>query len=127
MLVVRQEHRWWNRDPKFFGQGVVKELVVGRPPERVVNHDCSMQGRVLEIRPVKRNVLRYAVNDDVILLWLIHADPANLHEFGRQALDAHRIDLVDQRRRKRVFHPKYDRDFLHRYSFAGDWRWTMND
>src|SRR5208282_979740 len=86
--------------------GVIKELVIRRPPERIVHHNRPVERRIFQISPIERNILRDTVNDEVVLLRLIHPDPANLHKLCRNALDPHRVDLLHHRRRKRVLHPK---------------------
>ena len=112
MLVVRQNHRRRNRHAHLVRQRIVEELVVRRPPERIVDDNRSVQHRVLQIGAVERNVLRNTVDDDVVFLRLIHADAADLHELGGNALDLHRVDLLDQCRRKRILHAKKNSDFL---------------
>ncbi len=113
MLLVRQNHRGRNRHAQLARQRVVEELVVGGPPEGVVDDDRSRQHGVLQIGAVERNVLRDAVDDDAIPAGIGHLDAAHLDELRGHALDLHAVDLFHQRRRKGIFHPENDSDFLH--------------
>src|ERR1700758_235058 len=113
MLIVGQHHRGWNCHPQLRRQRVVEELVIRRPPERIVDDHGPMQHGILQISPIERDILRDAIDDHVVLLGLIHAHAANLHKLRRNIAPAHRIDLLDQRGRKRVLHPKHDPNFFH--------------
>ena len=113
MFVMRQDHRRRNRHAHLVRHRVVEKLVVSRPPERIVHDNRSLQHRVLQIRAIERNVLRDAIQDHRIFLRLIHPDPANLDELRLHSRHLHRVNLFHQRRRKGIFHPKKDSDFLH--------------
>src|SRR5208282_243575 len=126
MLVMRQDHRRRNRHAHLIRQRIVKKLVVRRPPERIVDHRRPLQHRVLQICPVERNVLRNAVNDHVVLLRLIHPDATNLHKLGGNTRSLHRVDLLDQSRRKGIFHTKKKSDFLVRHNQCPQSRSTRN-
>ena len=90
-----QDDRGRDRDAHLVRQSVVEELVVGRPPERIVDDDRSVQGGVLQVRAIELDVLRNPVDDDGVFHRLIHADAADLHEFSLDAVDFHRVDLLD--------------------------------
>src|SRR5580698_7630246 len=63
MFVMWQENGRWNRHAQLGSQRIIEELVVGGPPERIVNHDRAVQYRILQVRPVERNILRNPVDD----------------------------------------------------------------
>src|SRR6202011_994086 len=86
-------------------ESVVEELVVGTPPERIVDDRGSGQHSVLEVGAIERDVLRNAIYDDVVLSRLIHADAANDDTLGGHARALPGVDLSDQRAWKRVLHP----------------------
>ena len=62
--LVGQDHGGRNGDAELFGQGVVEELVVGRPPEGVVDDDGAVERGVLEEGAVEGDVVGDAVDDD---------------------------------------------------------------
>ncbi len=45
---------------------VVEELIVCAPPERIVDHNRSAQGGILQIGPIEVDVVRDAVDNDSI-------------------------------------------------------------
>jgi hypothetical protein len=63
MLVGGQNHGLGHRDADTPGQHVIEELVVGRPPEGVVDDDRAFRGELLQDGAVERNVLADAVED----------------------------------------------------------------
>ena len=101
---MRQNHRGRNRHAQFVGQRIIEELVVGRPPERIVHHNCALHGSLLQIGTIELDVLRNAIDDDIIFFWLIHADAADADELGCDSVDIHAIDFVYDRGREAVFH-----------------------
>src|ERR1700722_5870106 len=120
MLVVRQEDSRRNRHAQFASQRVVKKLVVGRPPERIVDHDRLVQHGVLQVRAVKRNILRNPVNDDPIAAGIGHLYAVQLHELGSYTVNLHAVDLLYHRRWKSIFHAEQNANFLHRPSSCTD-------
>src|SRR5450432_3419705 len=116
MLVVRQNHGRRNGHTHLVRHRVIKKLVVRRPPKRIVDDDRAVQRRILQISPIELNILRNSVDDHRILLRLIHPNPANLHKLRLHAVHLHRVNLLDQRRRKRVLHPKQNPNLLHAHS-----------
>ena len=53
-----------------------------------------------------------AVDNDAVAGRLGHFDAADVDVFGLDAIDAHGVDPVDQRARKRVFHSVNDADLV---------------
>ena len=64
MFLVRQDDGWRNGYAEFVGERVVEELVVGRPPEGIVDDDRAVERGVLEIGAVEGDVVGDAVDDD---------------------------------------------------------------
>jgi hypothetical protein len=91
---------------------VVEELVVGRPPDRVV-HDAHARARgALQVRPIERDFVTDAVEDEVVLEDAVILDVRDLHRHGQDAVAAARVDRVDQRPGKRVLHAEQQADAL---------------
>ena len=51
-------------DAEFFGERVVEKLVVGRPPEGIVDDERAVEGGVFQEGAIERNVVGDAVDDD---------------------------------------------------------------
>ena len=117
MLVVRQQNRRRNRHSYLAGQRVIKKLVICTPPEWIVNHDGPAQHGIFQIRPIKRNILRDAVNDHAISAGLRHLYSAQLHELSLHPINLHAVDAVHQSRWKGILHPKNNPNLLHKASF----------
>src|SRR5262249_18660457 len=113
MLLVRQEHGPRNRYANFRRQRVVEELVVGAPPEWIVDDARAAQRGVLQVRAIERNVVRDSVDDDRIPAWLGHLDAADMDVLREYVLYVPRVDAVHQGARERVFHSVDDSDFWH--------------
>ena len=113
MPLVRQQHGGRNGDAEFGGQRIVEELVVGAPPEGIVDDLGSREHGVLEIRAIEGNIVRDAVDDDGVAGGLRHLDAARLEMLGRHAGDSHRVDAIHQGGWKRLFHAIEYADFLH--------------
>ena len=97
MFLMRQQDRRRNGDAQLGGERVVEELVVGAPPERVVDHLRAAQRRVLEPGAIERDVVRNAIDDHVVAAALGHPHVADLHELRRHAGDGHLVDALHQR------------------------------
>jgi hypothetical protein len=94
------------------GQRVVEELVVGRPPEGVVDDDGSVEGGVLEKGAVEGDVVGDAVDDDRVARGLSSAT-APVSQTRPDAVDVAGVDVLDQRAGKAVLHAKQNADLLH--------------
>ena len=95
------------------GQGVVEELVVGRPPEGIVDDDGSVERGVLEKGAVEGNVVGDAVDDDRVWRGLVEVHGAGFNELGLNAVDVAGIDVLDQRAGKAVLHAEQNADLFH--------------
>ena len=113
VLLVGQQDGLGNCHAELLAQREVEELVVGAPPEWVVDDDCAGKRGVLEISAVERYVVRDAVNDDVVGRRLRHANFPHRSQFRLDPRLVHEIDFVDQGRWKGGLHPEDDADFLH--------------
>src|ERR1017187_1272285 len=120
MLLVRQQDSLRDRNAQLGSQREVEELVVGAPPEWLLDNEGRGEGRILEVAGIEGNVVRNAVHDDVVGRWLRHANFADGGEFSLDVRLVHGVDLVHQRRRKGGLHAKNDSDFLHGCSFESD-------
>jgi len=101
-----------NRD-EFFRRRVVEKLVVGRPPEGVVNKDSAVQRGVLQKGTVERNVVRNAVDDDGIARRAVEVDGAGVHEFRLDSFYVARVDVLDQCAGEAVLHAEQNADLFH--------------
>ena len=113
MPLMRQKHRTRNGDTDLTRQRVVEKLIVGAPPEGIVDDDGAAEDRVLQPRPVERDVLRDAVDDDAISGRLGHAHRADPDMLGHHPWNGARVDAIHQRRGKRVFHAIKNADLFH--------------
>ena len=108
-----QDHRGRHGDAQLFGQRVVEELVVGRPPEGVVDDDGAVERGVLEKGAVEGDVVRDAVDDDGVARRSVEVDGAGLDEFRLDAFDVARVDVLDQCAGKAVLHAEQNADLFH--------------
>src|ERR1019366_7205622 len=120
MFLVRQQDSLRDRNAQLGSECEVEELVVGAPPERVIDNDRAGEGCVLEITAIEGNVVRNAVHDDVVGRWFCHSDFANRRKFRLDVRLAHGVYLVDQRGREGGLHAKNNSDLLHGCSFESD-------
>ena len=119
MFLVRQQHRRRDGDPQLGGQRVVEELVVGAPPERVVDDLRAAQRAVFQPRAIERDVVRNAIDDHVVAARLGHPHVADLHELRHKARHAHAVDALDQGGGEGVLHPEQDANFFHKLRGSG--------
>src|SRR5207302_3962145 len=100
------EHGFGNRDAEFCGYGVIEILVVGSPPERIVDDVRSLKDSVLQVAAIIFDFMRDTVDDDAIARGLTHARAAQLHKFsGHAVLCTQLLGALDKSRRKTVFPP----------------------
>src|SRR5580692_6224770 len=118
MLLVRYEHSRWNGHTQLLAERVVEKLVVGAPPEGIVDNVSAAERRILQVAAIERDVVRDAINDDVVRRGLSHADFANDSQFSLNARLAHGVDFFHQRGRERRLHAKDDSNFLHSGSYS---------
>ena len=85
VFLVGQDNGWRNRNAEFSGESVVEKLVVGRPPEGIVNDDGAVEGGVFEVGAVERDVVGDAVDDDGVWRRLVEVDGAGFNELGMDA------------------------------------------
>ena len=113
MLLVRQDHGFGHGHAQLLRERVVEELVVGRPPEGIVDDDGSIERGMFQIGAIERDVVRDAVHDHRVGRGFIQVHGAGLHEFGPYAVQIARVDVLHQRAGKAVFHAEKDTDRLH--------------
>ena len=118
MLFVRKQHSIRNGHAQLLRQRIVEKLVVGAPPEGIVDNVSSAERRILQVAAIERDVVRDAIDDDVVRRGLSHADFANDSQFGLNARLAHGVDFFHQRGRERRLHAKDDSNFLHSGSYS---------
>jgi hypothetical protein len=90
------------RDTQLVGQTGPEELIVGAPPEWIVDDDRALQHGVLEIRAIVRDLVRDAIDQHIVGAGLVHARAAKHRELGMHAR-ATIVDLLDEGRRPRPF------------------------
>jgi len=101
-----------DRHAELGGERVIEELVVGAPPEGIVDHAGTAERGVLEVGAVERNVVGDPVDDHVVSARLGHPHVVDLHELSRHARHAHGVHPIDERAGKRVLHAEEDADFF---------------
>ena len=112
MLFVGQDDGGGDGDTELFGEGVVEELVVGGPPEGVVDDDGAVEGGVLEECAIKGDVMGDAVHDDGVVAGLVEGLRADGNELGVDAVDVARVDVLDERAGKAVLHAEQHANLL---------------
>src|SRR5690606_12379240 len=105
-VAGRQEYCFRKRYANLGHKYIVKELLVGTPPERIVDDICSANGGVLQVGPVERDILRNTVDYDGItvvgaLLQLVYHNG-----FGDNFAFAQFIYFIDEFPWKGIFHPE---------------------
>ena len=96
MLVRGQQDRLRDRDPDALRDHVVEELVVRRPPERIVDHDRPVEGGLLQERAIERNVLADPVQDQVVLFRRFETDAADPDGLRHDVRIAPAVDPIHQ-------------------------------
>src|SRR6202035_5738381 len=93
---------------------VVEEFFVRAPPKRVVHDRRAGQRRILEPGAIKRNVLRNAIDHDVVAARFALDHFVDLDELGDDIPPTGLlIHPLDKGRRETVLLTKKDSDFLH--------------
>ncbi len=77
VVFVRQQHGLGDGYSELGTEGEVEELIIGAPPEGVVDDDRSGKRRVLEVAAIEGDVVGDAIDDDVVGRGLRHAYFAN--------------------------------------------------
>ncbi len=113
MLMGGEEDGLRHRDADLGRQAVVEELLVGAPPEGVVDHRRSIERGVLQVGAVERDVLRDAVDDHRVSRRLALHELVDPHRLGDDAVDPLGVDAVDQRVGEGVLLAEQDADSSH--------------
>src|SRR5713101_8070148 len=95
------------------GKRVVEEFVIGAPPERVVDHDGSVQDGVFDVCPIKRNVVGDAVDNNTITARFCHFHPPDFDKLSLEAIDLHVVNLCNDGTGKSVFHSENNTNLFH--------------
>src|SRR4029077_2889074 len=112
--LLREEHGFGDGDAQLCGDGIVEKLVVGGPPEGIVDDIGALQDRVLEVAAIIFDFVGDAVDDDGVFGGLVHARAAELNEFSGNAVGfAELIHPDDERRREAVFTAAEKANLLH--------------
>src|SRR5205085_1763982 len=93
--LLREQNRPGHGDAELFGERVVEEFVVGRPPERVVDDDGAFERGALEEGAVERNFVRDAVDDEVVLARRVVAHAADFDELRDNVAAPALVDVLD--------------------------------
>jgi hypothetical protein len=94
-------------------QRIAEELVIGTPPEGVVDHARAAECGNLEHGAVEGDVVRNPVQDDIVAQQLIHAHAANFDKLGCHVGQIHAVDGFDERGREALFHAEENADDAH--------------
>ena len=112
-VLMRHDRGARHGNTQLRGQSIVEELIVRRPPERIVDHVRPGQHRVLQVGAVERHVVRNAVDDDGITAGHRLLDGANLNALRLNVRQSHRVHLVDECLGKGVLLAEQNSDLLH--------------
>src|SRR6267143_2167745 len=112
--LPKVKHRLGNRDSQLCRHRVVEILVVGGPPERIIDDVGSLKDGVLQVAAVILDFMRNAIDDDAVSCGLAHPRAAQLYKFGCHTILLPKlVDTHDKSRRKAVFPPAEKANFFH--------------
>ena len=103
VILLRQQNRLRNRHAKFRRQRIVEELVVGRPPERIVDDDRPFERQTLQRGAIERHLVRDAIDYQVVTRRIVVANAAEHQVLSRDFALAALVDVSDQCFGKRLF------------------------
>ena len=114
IALLREQYRLGDGDSQLRRDRIVEILVVGRPPEGIVDDVGAFENGVLQKAAVILDFVRDAVDDHAVPRRLAHARAAQLHKFrGNAVFLAEFVHSHDKRRRKAVFPPAEKADLFH--------------
>ena len=102
VFLLRQQNRLRHGDAQISRQRVVEKLVVGVPPEWIVDDLRSGEHGALQVSSIERHIVRDSIDDDVVRAGLGHPHAAEFDVLSRDAGVAF-VDLVDESLRKSTF------------------------
>ena len=112
----RQQHRLRHGHADLGRERVVEKFFVGAPPKGIVHDRGAGERRILEPGPIKRHVLRDAVDHDVVAARLALDDFVDLNELRDDVFAAgFLVHPLDKCRRKAAFLSEEDSDFFHSF------------
>src|SRR5436190_2887537 len=106
-----------NRYTHFCHQAVIEIFVICTPPEWIINNSSSCQGCILQPGTVKRNILRYAIDDHSISCWFALQCLIDTHWLSSYAGYIFAVYPCYKRFRKGTFLTVKDPDFFHIHCF----------
>ena len=113
VALLRQHHGPGHRHAELLRDRIVEELVVGRPPEWVVDDVGALEDRVLQVGAEVLHFVGDAVDNDGVAAGFSHLDSTQGDELGGDAGQPHGIDFLHEGGRKSLFHPEDDSNLLH--------------
>ncbi len=113
VVLLREQHGLRDGDAELRGEREVEELVVGRPPERVVDDDGAFERRALQEGAVEGHLVRDAVDDEVVADARVVAHAAHLDELGDDLAAAALVDALDERDGERPLAADQQSYFFH--------------
>src|SRR6266705_2147094 len=117
ITLLREQHRLRDGYAQLCRHGVVEILVVGGPPERIVDDVGSLKDSVLQVSAVILDFMRDAVDDDTVLGGFAHARSAQLDELRSHAIFFSKfVDAHDKCRRKAILPPAEKANLFHDYA-----------
>src|SRR5437667_11591781 len=111
-----KDYRARNGHADFCRQRVIEKFVIGAPPKWIVYHSRCGERGVLKPGAIERDVLRDAVDHNVVTAWLAlnhFVDPDEL--CGNLFAAGLLVNPLDKGRRKTLLLSKKNSDFLHNY------------
>ena len=110
-----QQNRFRNGDANLGRERVVKKFLVRAPPKRIVHDSGAGERCVLQPRAIKWNVLRNAIDHDIVTARLALDHFVDADEFGVDVVAAGLgIHAFNKRRWETVFLAKKNSDFFHK-------------
>src|SRR5258708_39808174 len=102
-MRLRQQDRPGNWDRELAGERVVEELVISRPPERIVDDDRPFQRHALERGAIEGYFVRDAIDYQIVCRRRVMANTSQSDIFSDYRSLATFIDVSNQGFRKSLF------------------------
>ena len=113
-LLAGQQQGFGHGYAQAYGQGIIEEFLVGRPPEGIINYGRTHEGGVFEVGSVEGYILRNSVNDDGVVGGYVLLHLIDKHEFGSDIGRCYLVYAVDKSLGEGVFLSEKNADFFHK-------------
>src|SRR5258708_32749968 len=102
-MRLRQQDRPGNWDRELAGERVVEELVISRPPERIVDDDRAFQRHALKRGAIEGYFVRDAIDYQIVCRRRVVANASERDKFRDYRSLSAFIDVSNQGFRKSLF------------------------